>query len=279
MPDDPTSGRDELAQQLRALHWAAGKPSTRKIADDLQLHGLTWSQSKVSRTLSGRSAPTPDEVGALCDLLGASSELRYQLVAMTIEIQKTTRRLVLGRDPAAAQTRIGKFQRSSTLVRCVTLTTIPGELQTPDYVHAIFQSNEAGARQRLHNQTLLDEPGPRRWRLIIGEGALAWAILPPVRMAEQLDHVAAATDRQNVTIGIIPWGHVLPKLPQHSWYLYDTRLVVTGGATYALDLSDADDVNAYAALTDQYERLAVYGGQARAILARAAERYRQLDDS
>jgi hypothetical protein len=277
MTDDPTGGRAELAQRLRELCRGAGNPSTRKIAEDLATLGVTWSQSKVSRTMNGRTATDPDEVGTLCDLFRASASERAQLVELAREVLKANRRLVLGRDPAAAQTRIGRFQRDASLVRCVALTTIPGELQTPDYVHAVFRGNEAGARQRLLNQTILDEvTSARQFRLLLGESALGWTIVPPAKMAQQLDHVAASIDRRNVTIGILSWGQVIPRLPQHSWYLYDSRLVVTGGATYALDLSDPDDVAAYTTLTDQYEQLAVYGDEARAILTRAADRYRQL---
>lgn len=275
MTDGITGGRDELAQRLRALFAAAGM-STVRAAKQLQDRGVETSQSKVSRTLNGRVAPEPDFVAELCALVGAPAEERNHLVALTEEIRKANRRLVLGRDQAAAQTRIGKFQRESRLVRVVAITSVPGELQTEPYVRKIFTA-EAAVRQRLLNQTILDDhTSPRRFVLLIAESALGWTLLPPAAMADQVDHVAAAIDRRNVRIGILPWGRATPRIPQHSWYLFDSRLVVTGGLTYALDLSEPDDVAAYTALTDQLEQLAVYDDEARAILARVAERYRAL---
>jgi hypothetical protein len=95
-------------------------------------------------------------------------------------------------------------------------------------------------------------------------------------MADQINHISAALDRRNVRIGIIPWGATVPRLPQQSWYLFDPRLVVTGGLTYALDLTDPDDVVAYVALTDQLEQAAVFDDEARVILRNVADRYRNL---
>lgn len=274
MTDGATGGREELSRRLRALFDAA-EMSTIRAAALLTEQGSPTSQSKVSRTLNGRVAADPDFVDRLCALLGTTDEERKELVDLAHEVRKGNRRLVLGRDEAAAQTRIGKFERESQLIRAFTLSAVPGELQTEPYLRAIFNS-EAGVRQRLLNQAILDdEHSERRFRLLLAEGALGWAPIAPPDMAEQIDHIAASLDRRNVEIGIIPWGRPVPVLPLHAWHLFDSRLVVTGGATYALDLSEPDDVAAYVAMTDQLEQAAVYGDEARAILRIAAERYRE----
>lgn len=276
MTDGTTGGRDELATRLSALMDAAGM-STVRVAKDLTAQGVETSQSKVSRTINGRTSAAPEFVAEMCTLLGATADERAELVHLAREIRKGNRRLVLGRDHAAAQARIGKFERESSVVRAVSVTSIPGELQSELYIRTIFTA-EAGVRQRLLNQKILDQDtSSRRFVLIIPESAFGWTPLPADQMADQVDLIAAAIDRQNVRIGIIPWGTQIPRLPQHSWYLFDSRLVVTGGATYALDLSDPDDVAAYTALTDQLEKLAVFDpAKARAILRRVADRYRNL---
>ena len=269
-------GRDELASRLRALLKASGM-STVRVAKALENRGIHTSQSKVSRTINARVAADPEFVAQLCALLGASAYERDELVALAWAIRKANRRLVLGRDQAAAQTRIGKFERESSLVRAVAITSMPGELQIEPYVRTIFNS-DAGVRQRLLNQAILDDTTSRRqFVLLIAESAFGWTPLPPALMADQIDHISAALARRNVRIGIIPWGTTVLSLPQQSWYLFDSRLVVTGGLTYALDLADPDDVGAYVELTDALERLAVYGEEAREILTRVADRYRELD--
>lgn len=275
MTDGITGGRDELASRLRALFKASGM-STVRAAKHLEERGVATSQSKVSRTINGRVAADPEFVAQLCTLLDASAYERDELVALAREIRKGNRRLVLGRDQAAAQTRIGKFERESSLVRAVAITGMPGELQTEPYVRTIFNT-AASIRQRLLNQAILDDAtSQRRFVLLIAESAFGWTPLPPAQMADQIDHISAALDRRNVRIGIIPWGATVPRLPQQSWYLFDSRLVVTGGLTYALDLTDPDDVVAYVALTDRLEQAAVFDDEARVILRNVADRYRSL---
>lgn len=77
-------------------------------------------------------------------------------------------------------------------------------------------------------------------------------------------------------VGIIPWGRPCSILPLHSWLLFDARFVVVGATHGAADLDDPADVAAYARLTDQLEGLAVRDGDARAIRAGVAERYRRM---
>lgn len=215
MTDRTTGGRDELASRLRSLFKASGM-STVRAAKELEDRGVPTSQSKVSRTINGRVAADPEFVAQLCMLLGASAYERDELVALAREIRKANRRLVLGRDQAAAQTRIGKFERESSLVHVVAITSMPGELQTEPYVRTIFNT-DVGVRQRLLNQAILDDAtSRRRFVLLIAESAFGWTPLPPAQMADQIDHISAALDRRNVRIGIIPWGATVPRLPQQS---------------------------------------------------------------
>lgn len=274
MTDGTAGGRDELRGRLRALLKASGTSTTR-AAEDLNARGVSASQSKVSRTITGRVAADPEFVGHLVSLLGATRDERAELVALAKEIRKGNRRLVLGRDKAAAASRVGKFARESALVRAVALTSMPAELQTEPYLREVFVDEPAVRQRRLNQDVLDDETSPRRFVFLIFEGAFGSTPLSPSRMATQVDEIAAALDRRNVRIGIIPWGAQLPRVPQHSWYLYDSRLLVTGGLTYALDLTDPEDVASYVALTDELEQIAVFDRvEARAILARVADRYR-----
>jgi hypothetical protein len=275
MDERQPSDRDQLSHQLRELRGGAGL-STPRVAALLTASGYPVSQAKVSRTENGRVAADPEYVARLAQLCSADPDRQQALVDLAHQVRKANRRLVLGRDEAAAQQRIGRFSREATTIRAFTPTAVPGELQTERYIRAIFDS-DAGVRQRLLNQAQLDDPAStRRWVMLMTEGALGWSFLDASGMVEQIDHIAAATDRPNIKVGIIPWGRHTPVLPLHSWYLFDDRLVVSGGATFALDLTDKQDCAAYSTLTDELENLAVYGPEARAILAKAAQRYRSL---
>lgn len=274
MTDGHAGGREELAERLRALLTAAGM-STYRAAKELNRRGVNTSQSKVSRTVNGATAATPEFVADLCMVLGATVEERNELVELAREVRKSTRRLVLGRNKTAAQARIGKFTSESSLIREVAVTSMPGYLQTPAAIRQVFPNEDAAEERRLKNQEFLDDEA-HQFVLLIHESAFGWTQIAPGQMVAQVDAVVAAAGRANVRVGILRWGAPLPRIPQHSWALYDSRLVVTGGLTYGLDLSDPEDVAAYAALTDKLESLAVHGDEAREILARIADRYRSL---
>jgi hypothetical protein len=197
-------------------------------------------------------------------------------VELAHEIRKGNRRLVLGRDPVAAQVRIRRYVRDSTLVRGFALGGVPGELQLESYVWQVMEGYEPGIRERMDNQQLLDDLS-RSWRFVLPEGALGFpGLLDTTGMAAQLEHIVAGSQRPNVEVGIISWGSRCPVLPLHAWNLYDERVVVLGGETFAVDITEPQDLAAYVALTDQLEALAEWGDGAREILTGAADRYRAL---
>jgi transcriptional regulator with XRE-family HTH domain len=279
MPDRTTGGRDELSRRLHDLRKAAGLSGMRVA----ELTGT--SQGKISRTENGRVGADPEFIEQLCRLYEAPAAERRELVAIAKDVQAGNRRLVLRRDTAGVQAQIGRIMKQSALVRTFSPSGLPGLLQTPDYIRAVFHASarrnlegaEAGIAQRVRNQAILDdETTRRRFVMLVPEGSLGWAILPPEGMAEQIDHIAAATRRRNVRVGIIPWGANSPVLPLHSWDLYDARFVMAGATHATAKLTDRVDVEAYVRLTDQIEQLAVFDDDARAILEQVAVRYRGL---
>ncbi len=279
MPDQKTGGRDELSRRLHDLRKTAGLSGTR--AAEL----VETSQAKISRIETGRVVADPDFVEQLCRLYKVPAGERRELVAMAKDVKAGNRRLVLRRDTAGVQAQIGRIQKQSALVRTFAPSGLPGLVQTPAYIRAVFHASarrnlegaEAGIAQRVRNQAILDdETTQRRFVMLMPEGSLGWALLPPAAMAEQIDHVAAATSRRNVEVGVIPWGTPSTVLPLHSWNIYDARLVIVGATHATAQLTDPADVNAYVKLTDQLQELAVYGDEAREILTEVAARYRRL---
>lgn len=274
MTQGRTGSRDELSRRLRALRQAAGLSGVEAA------QRLDATQSRLSRTENGRVVASPEFVDQLCRLYGTSAAERRELVRMARDVKGNTKRLVMARDSAAIQARIGRIIRQSRLIRCFSPTAIPGELQTPAYARAVFETDpradveavEAGVRQRLHNQRLLDDPA-REFRFLIPESALGWSLLPAIGMADQADRLAVER-RDNVSVGIIPWGMRVPCLALNSWSVYDRRFVVAGSPHGTACLDDPPDVDPYVHMTDQIDGLAVFGDEARAILERTAQRYR-----
>ena len=278
MPDRSTSG-DTLSRKLRELRQAAGF----RQVDAARQGGI--SQSLIAKFENGRQVPRPDQAETLCRVYRASTQDRRGLVQLAEDLREGTRRVVVRRDHAVIQKQIRRVVESSTLVRTFSPIGIPGLLQTEDYVRALFTTggeataaDEAGAQQRLANQSVLTDDAARLFVTLMPEGSLGWSLLPPSGMADQIEHIAALSQRRNMRIGIIPWGQVCPTLPLHSWESYDERAVITGSMTGTTVLTTRADVHAYLELFTILEQLAVYGEEAREILARVADRYRTLGE-
>jgi len=59
--------------------------------------------------------------------------------------------------------------------------------------------------------------------------------------------------------------------------MFDDRLVIVGTTTRVAYLTVRTDLDAYSRLYDRINAFAVYGEEARQILTRIADRYRELD--
>jgi transcriptional regulator with XRE-family HTH domain len=276
MPDRSTGG-NTLSRKLRELREAAGL----RQVDAAKQAGI--SQSLIAKFENGRQVPRPGQTESLCRTYHASAQDRRALVQLAEDLREGTRRVVIHRQFAAIQKQIGRVVESSTVVRTFSPIGIPGLLQTTDYVRALFATggkitpaDEAGAEQRIVNQAVLTGDTARRFVMLMPEGSLGWALLPPVGMADQVGHIAAMSRRRNMRIGIVTWGQVSSVLPLHSWEIYDERAVITGSMTGTAVLTTRADVDAYLELFATLERLAVYGEDAREVLTRVADRYREL---
>jgi hypothetical protein len=116
---------------------------------------------------------------------------------------------------------------------------------------------------------------PRQFTFLLTEGGLGWALVPGAAMAEQLEHMADESRRENVRLGVIPWGRAVPEIPLNSWTEYDDQLVIVGTMTRVAYLTVRADLDAYRRLFDYFGNFAVFGDEARAIVQAAARRYRQ----
>lgn len=276
MTDRTTGGRDELSRTLRQLRQAAGLSG----AEAGRRAG--FSQAKVSRIENGVNVPTPDDVTTLVRVYNASADDRRRLEAMARDVRAEHRRVVLVKTPSGFQQRMGRIEQASAHIATFTPTVVPGLLQTEPYAHAIFSSADLTPSEidkavaaRMTRQRLLHDPG-HRFTLITTAGALAWRAGTPEQMAAQVEHIAESTRIPNARVGIIPWGTLARVFPLHGWDLYDRRAVIVGTANATAVLTEPTDVAVYGDLLAQMEHMAVFDGEARAVLTRIASAYREL---
>lgn len=267
---------DYLSATLRQLRKDAGLSGT----EAARRAGLT--QSRVSRSETGAYMPSTDQVDALCRVYGAPAALRRELVAITksIKAEITPTRVTLQRGSGRMQRRLGEIEAASARIRSFSPGVIFGILQTPAYIRALYgESRDAddirdAISARLERQTILDSPV--EFTLILTEGALRWNMGGPDVMIEQLARLRDETRRSNLRLGIIPWTTPASVPALHTFDIYDARAVVVGTSSATAIITDSREVSAYEAYFTEFEPLAAYDDQARAVIDRIAADYRSI---
>jgi hypothetical protein len=88
---------------------------------------------------------------------------------------------------------------------------VPGPIQTADYARSLFLaagSDEDQAEEqvevRLGRQAIFDRPDPPHIVIVLDEAVLHRLIGSPAIMADQLEHIALASKRPNVSVHVLP---------------------------------------------------------------------------
>lgn len=268
--------RDELSRSLYAARRAAG------IGQIEAAKRARTSQNKVSRVENGKGLLTTAEAAALLTVYGVHGDQRRRIMSL-VETTRTGHvdsRVILQRGAHHFQERIRQLDEQSRLVRSFAPTAVLGILQTRAYADVVFTQRMTEKQaapsiaSRMARHHMLDDPS-RQWVLLQTEGALRWNLGGSAVMVEQIERIAAAIDRPNVRLGIIPWQAPARVLPLHGFHLYDHRAVVVGTRSGTAIIGE-QDVPDYEALFGELEHLAVFGGDARAVLCRIADDYRSL---
>ncbi|MBK6017760.1 DNA-binding protein [Streptomyces sp. MBT53] len=160
---------------------------------------------------------------------------------------------------------------------------IPGLFQTPDYARCIFEGlaelmntprdTDDAVRARMQRQEWLYLPGKELHELI-SEGTLRARIASPEVMAAQLDQMLAVLDLDTVHLGVVPFDAALRLPIGNDFTIVDERLVVIEDWYTEHWLDDADAVALHRRVWDAHAASAVYGAEARRIIARVC---RDLD--
>ncbi|MGH3827360.1 MAG: helix-turn-helix domain-containing protein [Pseudonocardiaceae bacterium] len=268
--------RGELSRSLYVARRAAG------LGQIEAARRAGTSQNKVSRVENGKGLLTEAEAAALLTAYGVHGDERHRIMTLVAAARAghIDSRVILQRGAHHFQERVRQLDEQSRLVRSFAPTAALGILQTRSYARVVFTQRMTedqaapSIASRVGRHRMLDDPN-RQWVLLQPEGALRWNLGGSAVMVEQIERIAAVIDRPNVRLGIIPWQTPARVLPLHGFHLYDHRAVVVGTRS-GTAIMDERDVPDYAALFAELERLAVFGGEARAVLGRIADDYRSL---
>ncbi|MEV8103135.1 helix-turn-helix transcriptional regulator [Streptomyces sp. NPDC088135] len=166
-------------------------------------------------------------------------------------------------------------------------TLIPGLLQTRSYADAIIRSAhtldtaeevEPKIEARLQRAKLFDDPKRPEYWVILHEALIHHSILPPVEMAEQLEHIAALVRRRRIVAQILPWNGPTRALTELPLFFMDfdnePPLLYTEGSYHGQTIDDPSIVMRY---RKAYDRLRAAGLSPEAsldVIEKAAEEYR-----
>ncbi|MGH8909338.1 MAG: helix-turn-helix domain-containing protein [Egibacteraceae bacterium] len=271
--------REELGSALRRLRRDAGLTGV----EAAQRAGM--SQSKISKIETAALLPSVDDVDVLCHALSAPAELRADLLDRTerLHTEIDSFRAVQRRGLHCKQEEIGELEAETISFRDFQPLAITGLLQTAAYMRQIFALFISGVElgkavtARLERQAVLYDSS-KRFTFLIPEGALRWRFCSNQAMLAQFDRIASIATLPNVRIGVIPWTASVRELPLQGFGLYDDRLAIVGLETGEVRLRDPKDVAVYLKLFAALEESAVFGDEARAVLARVADDYRRLGE-
>jgi transcriptional regulator with XRE-family HTH domain len=284
---------DPLSQQLTHHQRLAAALLKRRTAANLTSRALAQrisiSQSKVSRVESGRVLPTIEEITAWAHATGTDQETLNQLLAEfdAALTEFATWQVALRDGLAAVQEQTRELETTAAVVHYYQGALVPGLLQTAEYARRVFQLHDAVGGQdfaravakRLDRQQVLYDEA-RQFEFLVTEQALRARIGPASLVAPQLDRIGQISTLSNVTIGLIPSTAQATTLVMHAFVLFEPAndeppFVLVELAHGEVTVRDPRGVELYQDRLARLRQMAVFGDDARELLASIAREHRQ----
>ncbi|GAA0981281.1 MULTISPECIES: helix-turn-helix domain-containing protein [Nocardiopsidaceae] len=261
-PEELAAARDDLGAELRELRRAAG------LSGDRLARRCSISQSKISKIETGRLTPTLVDLDRILTALGATAEQAARVLqrAKLANTEWQDKRTLWRKGLETRQSELKVLESAASEIRFFLPTMVTGLLATPAYIKASLTHSpgdvSSTVAKKIDRQAILRE-GTRSFTFLLTEQAVRWAILPPGGMAAQRERLLEVSRWQNVRLGVIPLGVLLPRGPMNTFTVYDDRLATVEIFTGRLAFRDARDVKAYRELFAMYEEHALFGDTGR----------------
>ncbi|MCC3771710.1 helix-turn-helix transcriptional regulator [Streptomyces sp. UNOC14_S4] len=204
----PTARQKRLGTELRKMRIAAGM--TTEFAAGL----LGVPRTNVPNMESGRSGISADRVRVLAGNYGCpDASLVDALADMAGERGKGWWETYRGVLPVGFLD-IAEMEWHATRMRMALTVHLPGLFQTEERARAVFDQVfprlpdgevEARVAQRMDRAQVLDKPDPPEVDVILHEAALRMEFGGGDVSRRQLEHILRMTDRDNVTVRVIPF--------------------------------------------------------------------------
>ncbi|MGW8988645.1 Scr1 family TA system antitoxin-like transcriptional regulator [Streptomyces zhihengii] len=259
----PTARQRRLGSELKKIREHAGL----SLVDAGAL--LSTDRTSISNTESGRFGVSGERVRTWASLYGCPDEKYVDALAEMAEERGKGWWEDYRNDLSAGALDLAEVEHHARALRAVQIMHMPGLLQTEDYARAVFEEavpplSAIDLRRRLSHRLkrrdVLDRPNAPTCTFLIHEAALRMTFGGPEIARAQLDYLLKQSERDNVTVRVIPF-HVggFPNAGSSTLYVY--------GVVPQLDTVQTDTPHGPAFL-DAETRLANY----RAVLDRTEEK-------
>lgn len=267
----------KLASTLKNLRVDAGL-STTKLANE-----LGWSQSKVSKTETGRTMPAPEDVDAWCRHVNAAAAVREELVgiATAAAAQATEWRRELAPGRRRKQDDIRRMEEAASVIRVFAPDVIAGLAQIRPYVEKMFRLGrkvgpedepaEDVVNARLARASVLGR-AEKQFFLLMGEFALRRQLIPPAEMRAQIEHLIELSTWPNVVVEVIPFA-ADEKVHQYNGFAIlgdpdvdDGAIVLAETLTRGLVIRSRDEIREYIDHFNALRLAAIAGAELREFL-------------
>jgi transcriptional regulator with XRE-family HTH domain len=269
-----------LAKELRDLRMAAGL-TAEDVADRTSVDERT-----LRRIENEYQRPQRRTLLALLDLFGIHGDRRQTLINLTKDTGEHGWLRAFGDDLPEVYATYSGFEGEAAEVDNYESLFVPGLLQTREYAHAVIKGTlpESATEDdiatrvevRMRRQDALSAAEPLRLTAVIDEAALRRVVGSRAVMSAQLRQLAAAAERPNITLRVIPFDAGAHPGMAGSFVLMRFRdpgvppLVYIDSMAAELILDDTKDLGRYAAVFEQLNAVALSPEKSARLIAEAA---------
>jgi transcriptional regulator with XRE-family HTH domain len=207
-PASPTVRRRRLAAELRGIRESKG------VSGDSVAVALKWSPSKISRYERARTGLRPREVARLLDYYQVSGSRRALLLELAEDAAQKGWWEEFGDSLSEDYQQFIGLEHEAASIAIWHVDVVTGLLQTEDYARHIISSYSRVepiapgmigrlVRVRMRRQQILDRDG-LQLSVVLDESILKRRVGSDTVMYEQLQHLARAAERPNLTLRVLP---------------------------------------------------------------------------
>jgi transcriptional regulator with XRE-family HTH domain len=268
--------------------WRAIGSRLREIRREAGLTGrelgslLGWHSSKVSKHEYARRLPSTADIRAWCAACGVPDEAG-DLIASLRSVEGAYvewKRLESLGLKHANEIRRASWENASKF-RIYANWNVPSPLQTPAYIGAVLRSMVArrnllddvdeAVPVRVSRQAVLNR-SDRSFAIVLEEAVLRYVIGDGEVMLGQLGHLLTVSTLPNVSLGIIPLtANRTLSWPVETFYCFDSLQVTVELVANFLTVTKPAEIDLYHRSFKDLSSMAVYGSEARKLIARAID--------